>query len=57
VNLAKKKAEVDCISDYLTMFEEMSHVYNEKNIDDFWYLFMWPPDIKNSVIEGQRKAN
>ncbi|CAK93776.1 unnamed protein product (macronuclear) [Paramecium tetraurelia] len=57
VNLAKKKQEVDCLYDYLTIFEEMSHTFEDKNLYEFWNLYSFPPEIKNHVIEGQRKAN
>lgn len=52
VNLAKKKQEVDCLYDYLTMFEEMNHNFEDKNMFEFWYLYSFPPEIKNLVIEG-----
>ena len=39
------------------MFEEMNNNFEDKNMIEFWYLYSFPPEIKNLVIEGQRKAN
>ena len=38
VNLAKMRKEVDCVYDYLLMFEEYSYQYGEKNLENFWFL-------------------
>ncbi|CAD8115295.1 unnamed protein product [Paramecium sonneborni] len=57
VNLAKKKYEIDCIYDYLTMFEDMNYNFPEQDFEGFWNLYSCPSEIKNHVIEGQRKAN
>lgn len=29
------------------MFEDMNHPYESKNIEEFWLLFSYPPEIKN----------
>lgn len=57
VNLAKMKKEVDCVYDYLLMFEDYAYQYGEKNIENYWYLQTWPMEIKIAIIEGQRNAN
>lgn len=44
------------------MFEEMCYDFEDKTDEknymaEFFYLYSWPTEIKNSVIEGQRKAS
>lgn len=51
-NLARKKMEVDSLYNYLTMFEELNHNFDDKNLSEFWSLYSFPPEIKNLVIEG-----
>ncbi|KAM3134228.1 hypothetical protein pb186bvf_013648 [Paramecium bursaria] len=56
INLAKRKQEVDTVFSYLVMFETQSYSYDHDEEDKFWELHWWPQEIKNSVIEGSRKA-
>jgi hypothetical protein len=56
LNLAKMKKEVDCVYEYLLMFEDYSYHFGEKNVETFWYLMTWPSEIKSAVMEGQRNA-
>jgi hypothetical protein len=50
------KKEVDCIYEYLVMFEDYNYHYPERNIENFWDLQTWPTEIKMALIEGSRNS-
>lgn len=62
VNLAKIHNEVVCVYMYLQMFEKVFYSYGEKNIEylliliyqyrNFWFLKMWPLDIREALLDG-----
>jgi len=56
VNLAKMRKEVDCLYEYLQMFEEYNFDYGEKNIENFWFLHTWPGEINMAATDGHRNA-
>ena len=55
INLAKMKNEVDCVYEYLEMFEQYSYDYN--NFKNYWALHMYPSDVKMAVMDGLRNAS
>ena len=50
------RKEVDCLYEYLQMFEEYNFDYGEKNIENFWFLHTWPGEINMAATDGHRNA-
>jgi hypothetical protein len=56
VNLAKVRKEVDCIYEYLDLFEHVCFAFNFSQIENFFMLMVWPYEIRVALVEGSRNV-
>ncbi|CAD8161959.1 unnamed protein product [Paramecium pentaurelia] len=57
VNLAKLANEVNMLFQTLDLLHQYQYQYDNKEIENLWFLKQWPAEIRIALVEGQRNVH